>query len=203
MDATMSQSDAAASASQTVSAIGRALLIESWTPASVDTPPPGVTAWTWASPDRNLRLLLCTGDDGLHADLTGTTTNGVGLALPRFWSLAIAEPTAAQITAVVHASAQPPMLGEWGLVASLADERWVSFSTYDRENLIEFHTARPDGLCSVRWLAADDHGPGGWIIAGVGLHADATDGTPPAIIRALVTGTASSDPPALTRKTER
>jgi hypothetical protein len=186
--ATPQHTNTAAGGGHAVAEIARALSAESWARKDVGTPKAVFTARTWTSPDGSLQLLLTSGVDGLHADLTGATTSGDGLAPPRLWSLTVTTPSPAQITAVVKAATTPPATGASGLAADLADDDWVSFSTYDHDELVELHTSRPDGKRTVRWLAADDHGPGGWMVTGSGVQADATDGTPPAVIWALATG---------------
>lgn len=101
--ATPQHTNTAAGGGHAVAEIARALSAESWARKDVGTPKAVFTARTWTSPDGSLQLLLTSGGDGLHADLTGATTSGDGLAPPRLWSLTVTTPSPAQITAVVKA----------------------------------------------------------------------------------------------------
>lgn len=172
--------------------IGEALEAEHWARTALRTPPQAMSATAWDSPDSTCRLMVtcCPGEPPM-ADLT---SHPAGRQAAADWSVSITDPSPRQILATSRAAANIRPDAPEHAVGRLRDmlrmvERlqrtgWILHCD-DAESGVLFRLSRADRGRVVIRIDDDADQPGGWMMEGRDLRADATDGTPTAVLAAL------------------
>jgi hypothetical protein len=173
-----------ADAAALIAAIDTALRAEHWTPANVRTPPSGMSATAWTGPDHTVHLMVTYApDESITADLTG---HPAGHPADAIWSLSITDPDEQSLLAATRAAAEARLREVVGFAHRLQRAGWT-LAADDKPTGTLCRITSADGQCVVTRLNGTETEPGGWILDGDGLRADATDGTPVAVLAAMAT----------------
>lgn len=167
-----------------VAAIDAALTADHWTRAEVRTPPTDLTANAWTGPDRTVHLIITAapGEPPI-ADLTGHPARHEA---DEIWLLSITDPTEHRLLAAARAAADHRLREVVTFADRLQHAGWTLEADGKPANTLCQITSA-DGRLILTRIDGDQSVPGGWIMRGDGLDADATDGTPTAVLHALVT----------------